>query len=133
MSDADHRLRDKGLKKNALSFLSNVPIGVSSTAPAYSLAATLGPIAGFVAYGTPAIMVVAFVPMLLIAVAFYQMNRADPDCGTTFSWVTRAIGPHAGWMGGWSVIVTNILVMPSLADIAGKYSFQLVGINDPSA
>jgi amino acid transporter len=43
------------------------------------------------------------------------------------------MGPHAGWMGGWSVIVTNILVMPSLADIAGKYSFQLFGVADPSA
>jgi amino acid transporter len=133
MSDVENRLRDKGLKKNAISFLSNVTIGVSSTAPAYSLAATLGPIAGFVSFGAPCIMLFAFIPMLLIAVAFYHLNRADPDCGTTFAWVTRAMGPHAGWMGGWSVIVTNILVMPSLADIAGKYSFQLFGVADPSA
>ena len=33
---------DKGLKKNAIGYLSNVVIGVASTAPAYSLAATLG-------------------------------------------------------------------------------------------
>ena len=31
------------------------------------------------------------------------MNRADPDCGTSFSWITRAIGPRAGWMGGWAI------------------------------
>jgi amino acid transporter len=133
MSDAQSRLRDKGLKKNAISFLSSVTIGVSSTAPAYSLAATLGPIAGLVALGTPSIMLFAFLPMLLIAVAFYHLNRADPDCGTTFAWVTKAIGPRAGWMGGWSVIATNILVMPSLADIAGKYSFQLFDVAAPSA
>jgi amino acid transporter len=125
-------VRDKGLKKNAISFLSSVTIGVSSTAPAYSLAATLGPIAGFVAFGTPSVMIFAFIPMLLMAVTFYQMNRADPDCGTTFAWVSQAIGPRAGWMGGWSVIATNILVMPSLADIAGKYSFRLFGVGDPS-
>ena len=35
----------------------------------------------------------SFVPMFCIAAAFYYMNRADPDCGTTFSWVTRAMGP----------------------------------------
>jgi hypothetical protein len=29
---------DKGLKKNAIGYLSNVVIGVASTAPAYSLA-----------------------------------------------------------------------------------------------
>ena len=75
---------------------------------------------------------VAFLPMLCIAVACYHMNRADPDCGTTFSWVTRAFGPHTGWMGGWSIIVTDILVMPNLAAIAGAYSFQLFGISEPS-
>jgi len=39
---ADAQVEDKGLKKNAIGFLSNVVIGVASTAPAYSLAATLG-------------------------------------------------------------------------------------------
>ena len=126
-------VRHKGLKQDALSFLSNVTIAISSTSPAYSIAATLGPIVGFAALGTPSIMVLAFVPMLCIAVACYHMNRADPDCGTTFSWVTRSMGPGAGWMGGWSIIVTNILVMPSLADISGRYSFRLIGIDDPSA
>ncbi len=33
---------DKGLKKNAIGFASSVVIGVASTAPGYSLAATLG-------------------------------------------------------------------------------------------
>ena len=120
------------LKADAISFVSNVVIGVASTAPAYSLAATLGLVAAAASYATPAIMLVAFVPMLFIAVAYHHLNRADPDCGTTFSWTTRAMGPHAGWMGGWGIIVTDILVMPNLAAIAGQYSFQLFGVTDPS-
>jgi amino acid transporter len=126
------QVEDKGLKKNAISFISNVVIGVASTAPGYSLAATLGGIAGFAAFGAPAVMIVAFIPMLFIAAAYYYMNRADPDCGTTFSWVTRAMGPHAGWMGGWGIIVTDIIVMPNLAGIAGLYTFQLFGNHSPS-
>jgi len=122
----------KGLKTGAISFVSNIVIGVASTAPAYSLAATLGGIAGFAAFGSPAIMIVAFIPMLFIAAAYYYLNRADPDCGTTFSWVTRAIGPRWGWMGGWGIIVTDVIVMPSLAGIAGQYTFQLFGNNHPS-
>ena len=133
MSDSRNHALDKGLKKNALSYLSNITIALASTSPAYSIAATLGPIVGLAAFGTPSIMIVAFIPMLFIAVACYHMNRADPDCGTTFSWVTRSMGPRAGWMGGWSIIVTNILVMPSLADISGKYTFRLLGVTDPPA
>jgi amino acid transporter len=41
-------------------------------------------------------MIVAFVPMLCIAAAYYWLNRTDPDCGTTFAWVTKAMGPHLG-------------------------------------
>jgi amino acid transporter len=132
VADRGNAMPAKGLKKDALSFVSNVTIAISSTSPAYSIAATLGPIVGFAALETPSIMVLAFIPMLFVAVACYHLNRADPDCGTTFSWVTRAMGPDAGWMGGWSIIVTNILVMPSLADISGRYSFRLLGFDDPS-
>jgi amino acid transporter len=123
---------NKGLKRNAISFISNVIIGISSTAPAYSLASTLGLIASFATFGSPAILIVAFIPMLFIAVAYSRLNQADPDCGTTFSWVTRALGPRAGWMGGWAIIVTDIMVMPALAGIAGQYSLKLFWIDDPT-
>src|SRR5581483_9481034 len=73
---------DKGLKSGALGLLSSVVIGVASTAPAYSLAATLGFIVAFIGLQTPAIVVLAFVPMLMISVAYSELNKADPDCGT---------------------------------------------------
>ena len=117
----------KGLKKNAITFVSNVVIGVASTAPGYSLAATLGfvtAIAG-IGVGAPAVMLVAFIPMLFIALAYNYMNRADPDCGTTFTWVTKAMGPSLGWMGGWAIVVADIIVMANLAQIAGIYTFRL--------
>ena len=41
-------VEDKGLKKNAIGFVSSVVIGVASTAPGYSLAATLGFVAAAV-------------------------------------------------------------------------------------
>ncbi|MGZ6675459.1 MAG: amino acid transporter, partial [Solirubrobacteraceae bacterium] len=60
---------DKGLKTGALGFVSNVVIGVASTAPGYSLAASLGLVVGVAGIGlqSPAILLAAFVPMLLIA------------------------------------------------------------------
>src|SRR4029079_13069824 len=120
---------DKGLKKDALGFVSSVVIGVASTAPGYSLAASLGFVVAVAGVGlqAPAVMLVAFVPMLLIASAYYYMNRADPDCGTTFSWATRALGPSTGWLGGWAIVVADVIVMANLAQIAGLYSFLLLG------
>ena len=88
----------KGLKSNAIGYASNVVIGVASTAPGYSLAATLGFIVAVpgVGLGAPAVLLVSFIPMLFIAFAYNYMNRADPDCGTSFAWVTRAMGPRLG-------------------------------------
>ncbi|MFB7669124.1 SpoIIE family protein phosphatase [Kitasatospora sp. NPDC056138] len=102
-------------------------IGLASTGPAYSLAATLGLIVAGVGLQAPIITMLAFIPMLLIAYAYKELNASDADCGTTFTWATRAFGPRTGWMGGWGIIVADIIVMANLAEIAGIYSFRLLG------
>jgi amino acid transporter len=117
----------KGLKTGALGYVSNVVIGVASTAPAYSLAVSLGLVAAAVGAFSPAIMWLAFLPMLAIAIGYYYLNRADPDCGTSFTWVTSALGPHVGWMTGWAIIAADVIVMASLAEVAAQYTFALFG------
>jgi amino acid transporter len=123
---------DKGLKKGAIGYLSNVVIGVASTAPAYSLAATLGFIVAVKGVGVhaPAVFIVAFIPMLLVASAYKYLNRADPDAGTSFAWTTRAIGPMTGWMNGWAIFWADVIVMASLSDIAATYTFKLFGFTE---
>jgi amino acid transporter len=118
---------DKGLKEGALGLLSSTVVGVASTAPAYSLAATLGFVVVIIGVRSPIVTILAFVPMLLISFGYKELNNADPDCGTTFTWATRAFGPRAGWMGGWGIVAADILVMPSLAQVAGQYVFLLFG------
>jgi amino acid transporter len=126
---------DKGLKTGALGYLSNLVIGVASTAPGYSLAATLGFIVAVngMGYHAPAVIIVSFIPMLLIASAYYYMNRADPDCGTSFTWVTRAMGPRLGWLTGWAIVAADVVVMAALAYIAGVYTFLLFGLDAAAA
>src|SRR5688500_1243738 len=117
----------KGLKGGAVGLLSSVVIGLASTAPAYSLAASLGALVLLAGEKAPAIFLLAFVPMYLIAIAYRELNRAEPDCGTTFTWAGRAFGPWMGWLGGWGIIAADVIVMANLAQIAGQYSFLLVG------
>lgn len=117
----------EGLKPGAIGFIDGLSIGLASTAPAYSLAAVIGSVVVVVGIQAPAALLTAFIPMFLIAGAFFYMNRADPDAGTTFSWVTRAMGPYAGWIGGWAVCTTGILVIGSLADVGARYFYLLVG------
>jgi amino acid transporter len=115
----------KGLKTGAIGLASSIVIGVASTAPAYSLAATLGLIVALVGLQSPIIVILAFVPILFVSIGYQQLNKREPDCGTTFTWATKAFGPKTGWMGGWGIIAADVLVMASLAQVAGQYVFLL--------
>ncbi|MGN9757387.1 APC family permease [Streptomyces sp. SD31] len=122
--------RPAGLKPDAIGFVDALVIGLNSTSPAYSVAAVIGPVVALVGIYAPGVMLASFVPMLLIAAAFYYLNKADQDCGTTFSWVTRAMGPWAGWLGGWAITMTGVLVVGSLADVAVTFALLAFGLDD---
>jgi amino acid transporter len=120
---------DKGLKSGALGLISSTVIATASVAPAYSLAATLVFVVVLVGVHAPIIAVLAFVPMLFTSIGYSELNKADPDCGTTFTWATRAFRPWVGWAGGWGILAADILVMASLAQVAGQYVFLLFNAN----
>jgi amino acid transporter len=135
----EHERESKGLKAGAIGLLGSIVVGIASTAPAYSLAASLGYVVivenngGIVGVKAPLIMVVAFIPMYFIAVAYSELNKAEPDCGTTFTWAARAFGTRTGWLGGWGIIAADVIVMANLSQIAGSYSFSLVGADTLAA
>lgn len=118
----------KGLRTGALGMVSSVVIGTASTAPAYSIAATLGllVIAG-TGFQSAWFVLFAFVPVLFVALAFRELNSAEPDCGTNFTWASRAFGSRAGWMSGWVVTIAQLLAMTSQSAVSGKYTLLLFG------
>jgi len=136
-NEVSAEVNPKGLKSGALGMVGSVVVGLASTAPAYSLAASLGlVVATGAGLKAPAIMLLAFIPMYFIAVAYRELNRAEPDCGTVFAWGTRAFGSVTGWLGGWGIIVADVICMSNLAAIAGSYSFTLaddIGIHNDLA
>ncbi len=122
------RSEGKGLAAGALGLWGSTVIGLASTAPVYSLVATLGFVVLAVGAQAPIAFVIAFVPMLFIAFAYRELNNAVPDCGTTFTWGTKAFGPWVGWMGGWGVAVAGMVVLANLAQIASIYFWDLFGL-----
>ncbi len=124
-----HPRSGKGLQADALGLVGNVVIGLAATAPAYSLAATLGYIVLAVGEKAPSIFVLAFIPMVMVAFAYRELARDTPDCGTTFTWGTKAFGPWIGWIGGWGLAVSAIIVLANVAEIAAIYLFRFVGLD----
>lgn len=119
-------LSRKGLSAGAVGLIGAVVIGISCIAPAYTLTAALGPTVSEVGVQVPAIILVGFIPMLLVAFGYRELNRRMPDSGTSFTWASRAFGPWIGWMAGWGLVAATIIVLSNLAGIAVDFLFLLI-------
>jgi len=119
-------LHDKGLSKGTVGVLGLVVIGISCIAPAYTLTAGLGATVAEVGTSLPAILLAGFLPMLLVALGYRELNNAMPDSGTSFTWATRAFGPMIGWMGGWGLIAATVIVLSNLAAVAVDFFYILI-------
>jgi amino acid transporter len=129
-ADSTVRAPDEAtLRPGVIGFVDALVIGLASTSPAYSLAAIIGALVALTGVNAPGVLLASFVPMLLIAAAFAALNRVDPDCGTTFSWVTRAMGPWAGWIGGWAIAMTGVLIVGSLANVGVVFTLRTLGLD----
>lgn len=120
----------KGLSGGTLGVVGSTIIGLASTAPLYSLAATLGYVIVAVGAQAPLVFIVSCIPMIFAALAYQELNRVAPDCGTTFVWGAKAFGPVTGWIGGWAVAVAGVMVMANVGEITGKYFWYLLGNED---
>ena len=116
----------KGLATGKVGLIGAVVIGISCIAPTYTLTSGLGPTISAVGKYVPGILILGFLPMLLVAFAYRELNNAVPDSGTSFTWATKAFGPYVGWMGGWGLITATILVMSNLAAVAVDFFYLLI-------
>lgn len=122
----EHGISKKGLSAGSVGLIGAIVIGISCIAPAYTLTAALGPTVSEVGVQVPAIILVGFIPMLLVAFGYRELNRRMPDSGTSFTWATRAFGPWVGWLAGWGLVAATILVLSNLAGIAVDFLFLLI-------
>ena len=116
-------VRGKGLASGQLGLFAAVMIGISTIAPAYVLTSSLGPTVQAIGTQLPAIFIIGFIPMFLVALAYRELNADTPDSGTTFTWVSQAFGPALGWLGGWGLLAANIIVLSNLAGVAVDFFY----------
>ncbi len=118
---------DKGLAHDSVGLLGSIVLALSSVAPAYALTATLGPTVTEVGVQMPAVFLIGFLPMLLVAYAYRSLNQRIPDAGTSFTWTVKAFGPHIGWLCGWGLVIATIIVLSNLAGVAVTFFYLLLG------
>jgi amino acid transporter len=119
-----------GLRQNAIGLADAIIVGMASSGPTASLAVTLAAIVAASSYAGPVTILICFLPMLGIALAYRRLNRWRVDCGASYVWVGRAITPYLGFVVGWIMLLGYFL--GTISDIlpVGPYVLQVV---DPGA
>ena len=95
----------RSLAAGALSGRDVVVMALASSGPTQSVAVSLAAILATVAYAGFLPILICFIPMLGIAIGYQRLNAWHTSAGATYSWVGRALNPHAGFFGGWIMLM----------------------------
>jgi amino acid transporter len=73
----------------------------------------------------PLIYLVGLVAMLFTALSYSMMSRAFPVAGSVYAYAGRSIGPAAGFIAGWALLLDYLLV-PTLTYVACAIALDAV-------
>ncbi|MFB7342992.1 APC family permease [Streptomyces hydrogenans] len=127
-SGSEVRVRpQRPVMRKSLGVWGGVSIAASSTAATSSIGIGLGLMAGMVGLHLPALMLLAFLPILGIASGYGRLSRVEPDAGSSYTWVGRTLSPWLGFLSGWVNIVGTIVFMAYTTTVTGSAILQLLG------
>src|SRR5580693_2318532 len=111
----------RSLAAGALSGRDVVVMALASSGPTQSIAVTLAVLLATVGYASFLPLLICFIPMLGIAIGYQRLNAWQPSAGATYSWVGRALNPHAGFFAGWIMLMYYTIGTTSLTIPLGTY------------
>jgi len=111
----------RSLAAGALSGKDVVIMALASSGPTQSVAVSLAAILATVAYAGFLPILICFIPMLGIALGYQRLNAWHTSAGATYSWVGRALNPHAGFLAGWLMLMYYTVGTTSLTVPLGTY------------
>ena len=115
------------LEPNAIGVAQDTIIGLASSAPAATMAATLATLAATAAYGGGAVVLLCAVPMLILANCYRRLNLWNANCGASFEWVGRAISPYLGFMVGWLMLAGCLIGTSSVVVVLSPAILAIFG------
>ncbi|MYW63292.1 amino acid permease [Streptomyces sp. SID8379] len=112
-----------GLRRS-LGVVDGIAVAASSTAATTSIGIGMGSLAATVGLQAPAVLLIAFVPILGIATAYARLNRHEQNMGSGYVWVGRSLGPWLGFLTGWVTLVGTLIFMAYTSAVTGSVFLQ---------
>jgi len=97
---------EQQLHKNDLSYVEAMAISVAIMAPTAAMALNGSLAASIAGTAVPLTFLLAMVTIGLVAFAFIQFNRHFSSSGSVYAFTTVSLGPKAGFLSGWALLLT---------------------------
>ncbi len=121
--DAIDARNSEGLRKDALPFSETLAQSVANIAPTATPAVNLGLVFAASGQATWFTYLIATIGLLLIGICIAQFAKRSATPGSLYAYVSRSLGPTAGFFTGWGLILayltTGIAVVAGAAMYAG--------------
>jgi amino acid transporter len=114
------------LQANRVGLGDAIVMGLSSSGPAQTLAVSLAGLVAVSGYGGVVPILICFIPMIGIAIAYQRLNRWDQSSGATYTWVAKVFNPYLGFLSGWMILLYYTLGTTTLTIPAGVYTLALL-------
>jgi amino acid transporter len=113
----EHNHHAVGLRRDALSFTETLAQSIANIAPTATPAVNLQLVFASSGNGTWFTYVLATLGLLLIGVCINQFARQNATPGSLYAYVTKGLGPTAGFITGWGLILAYLTA--GIAVVAG--------------
>ncbi|MBE7196038.1 APC family permease [Gordonia polyisoprenivorans] len=113
--------------RRSLSTMDGVAIAASSTAVTTTIGVGLATTAAIVGLQLPILVVLAFLPIIGIAIGYASLNRVEASCGNSYVWVGHTLSPWLGFLSGWCQLLATLVFLSYTTAIAGSALIQLLG------
>ncbi len=117
----EHHHHHAGLRRDTLSFVEILAQSIANIAPTATPAINLQLVFASSGNGTWFTYVLATLGLLLIGVCINQFARQSATPGSLYSYVTKGLGPTAGFITGWALILAYLTT--GIAVVAGSSSY----------
>jgi len=119
-------MSDAGTQSNRMGLGDAIVMGLSSSGPAQTLAVSLAGLVAVSGYSGVVPILICFIPMMGIAIAYQRLNRWDQSSGATYTWVAKVFHPYLGFLSGWMILLYYTLGTTTLTIPAGVYTLTLL-------
>jgi len=122
----EHNHHAVGLRRDALSFTETLAQSIANIAPTLTPAVNLQLVFASSGNGTWFTYLLATLGLLLIGVCIQQFASKSSTPGALYSYVTKSLGPTAGFITGWALILAYLATGIAVSSYTAPYMQSLL-------